>query len=164
MFKLFLPVLLMIFLFTGLAQADFYKWEDEEGNIHITDYPPPTKSVKKLKVHETESNADRSVPASPQKTAEPSRPSGRQQGTRPQKAQEVILYTTSWCPYCKKAKDFFSSRNIHFTEYDIEKDPEAARRKKTLDPGRGVPFAIVNGQSISGYSPAEYEAALKRNE
>ena len=30
---------------------------------------------------------------------------------------KVELYTTSWCPYCKKARDFFRSRGISFTEY-----------------------------------------------
>ena len=39
------------FICWGTAQADFYKWEDENGNIHITDYPPPAKSGKKIQVH-----------------------------------------------------------------------------------------------------------------
>ena len=157
MLKYCLSILLLLFIFSGFAQADFYKWEDEEGNVHITDYPPPPKSVKNIKVHETESNADLTVTTSPQKAAVPPRPSS----TKLQRTQEVILYTTSWCPYCKKAKDFFAARNIHFTEYDIERDREAAERKKRLDPGGGVPYAIVNGHAISGYAPADYESALK---
>lgn len=158
MFKLFLPIVLMLLIFSGFARADFYKWEDEEGNIHITDYPPPSKSVKKFKVHETESNADLTAGTSAPKKTVPDRPYRE----KPRTLNEVILYTTSWCPYCKKAKEFFRSKNIDFTEYDVEQDREAARRKKSLDPGGGVPFAIVNGQSISGYSPAAYEAALKK--
>ncbi len=149
--------MLILFIFSGFALADFYKWEDEEGNVHITDYPPPSKSVKNIKVQETQSNADLSATISPQKAAV----SPSSSGTKLQKTPEVILYTTSWCPYCKKAKDFFATRNIHFTEYDVEKDREAAARKKRLNPGGGVPFAIVNGHAISGYAPADYEAALK---
>ncbi len=49
MFRIFLPLLLILCISSGFAQADFYKWEDEEGNIHITDYPPPSKSVKILR-------------------------------------------------------------------------------------------------------------------
>lgn len=155
--KILFPLFLIIMLFAGPAQADFYKWEDEEGNIHITDYPPPSKSVRKFKVHETESNTDLTVKTSPQKKTVPD----SQYREKPRTMNDVILYTTSWCPYCKKAKEFFRSKNIDFTEYDIEKDPEAARRKKSLDPGGGVPFAIVNGQFIKGYSPEAYQAALK---
>jgi glutaredoxin len=77
------------------------------------------------------------------------------------KSNEVILYTTSWCSFCKKAREYFNSRNIRFTDYDIEEDKEAAERKKQLDTGSGVPFAIINGQKIHGYSPADYERALK---
>ena len=34
----------------------------------------------------------------------------------------VELYITSWCPYCKKAIEYFESRGIKYKAYDIEKD------------------------------------------
>ncbi|MEE9911814.1 MAG: glutaredoxin family protein [Deltaproteobacteria bacterium] len=159
MFKCVLFMLLMLLIFPGLAAADFYKWEDEEGNIHITDYRPPSKSAKKLKVHRTESNTDRSAPSPPQKAAASPRTVDR-----PVRNQEVDLYTARWCSACKRAKNFFTSRNIRFTEYDVEADREAAERMKQLTPARGVPFAVVNGRSIIGYAPGEYEAALRDNQ
>ena len=83
-------------------------------------------------------------------------------GAQETAAPTVELYTTSWCGYCQKARMFFRERGIKFIEYDIEKDPKAAYRKRQLDSGRGVPFAIINGQKISGYSAAVYTQALKR--
>jgi len=87
-------------------------------------------------------------------------------GAHSRKAQQtsapsVELYATSWCGYCQMARTFFRERGIKFTEYDIEKDARAAYRKKQLDTGRGVPFAIINGQQISGYSEARYLQALQ---
>lgn len=76
-------------------------------------------------------------------------------------APRVELYTTSWCPYCQKARDFFRSRGIAFTEYDIEKDREAALRKRRLDNSSGVPFVVIDGRGIHGYSEAAYDTALK---
>ena len=76
----------------------------------------------------------------------------------------VELYITKWCPYCKQARNFFRSRGIPFTEYDIEKDSRAARRKKRLDKQKGVPFAVIYGQRVSGFSKALYEEALRRSE
>lgn len=76
-------------------------------------------------------------------------------------APKVELYTTSWCPYCQKARDFFRSRGIAFKEYDIEKDKEAALRKRQLDTRNGVPFVLIDGRGIHGYSEAAYEAVLK---
>jgi hypothetical protein len=54
-----------------------------------------------------------------------------------------------------------SSRGIPFTAYDIEKDAWAARRKGELDTRGGVPFAVINGQKIHGFSPEAYERALE---
>jgi glutaredoxin len=74
----------------------------------------------------------------------------------------VELYITSWCPYCQKAIAFFQSRGIQITVYDIEKDEAAARRKTELDRRKGVPFAVINGKQIHGWSEAAYLSALNR--
>jgi glutaredoxin len=66
----------------------------------------------------------------------------------------------TWCSYCKKAKAFFRSRGIEFTEYDVEKDQAAAQRMQALTKSKSVPFAVINGHSIQGYSTAAYEKAL----
>ena len=65
----------------------------------------------------------------------------------------IELYTTSWYPYCKDARNFFRSRGISFTEYNIEKDQEAARRKNDLDGGRGVPFVVICDQKSADFPP-----------
>lgn len=80
------------------------------------------------------------------------------------KKHEVELYVTSWWPYCDKAKSYLVSRGIEFKVYDIEKDAAAAERKKQLDSGRGVPFAIINGIKLSGWSKRMYESALDEEE
>lgn len=160
MVRIFLSVLLLVFVLAGYASADFYKWEDEEGNIHITDYPPPKKAAKKVKVHATDSNAAPPRPAPAKEPAPPTPSPGTPPVAETRATHEVILYTTSWCPYCRQAKAFFESRGIPYTEYDIEKDPEAAARQKQI--GGGVPFAIVNGEYISGYAPGAYDAALRK--
>jgi glutaredoxin len=54
-----------------------------------------------------------------------------------------------------------ASKGVDFKLYDIEKDPEAARRKQQLDPGRAVPFAIINGIKVRGWSRQIYETALE---
>lgn len=74
---------------------------------------------------------------------------------------QVELFVTDWCPYCAKAKQFFRSRNIPYTAYDIEKDRSAALRKNQLDNRNGIPFAVINGQKVHGFSPEAYEKALK---
>lgn len=156
MLKYFFACFAILFALQGIAVADFYTWEDDQGNVHITDYPPPAKYGKKIKMSkDAETPQEICIRPEKEKTSADNREAIQE------KNQEVILYTTSWCPYCTKARNFFQSRNIPFTEYDVEKDREAAARKRELDPRGGVPFAIINGHPIHGYSESAYERALK---
>ncbi len=75
-------------------------------------------------------------------------------------SDQVELYVTSWCPYCRQAIVFFRSRGISYVVYDIERDDNAAHRKKELDSLRGVPFAVINGVKIHGFSEEAYLKAL----
>jgi len=55
-----------------------------------------------------------------------------------------------------------ATQDVEVNVYDIEKDAAAAKRKEELDVGRGVPFAVINGVKISGWSKQAYEQALKK--
>ncbi|HUH66790.1 MAG TPA: glutaredoxin domain-containing protein [Syntrophales bacterium] len=142
--------------FASALKADMYKWVDENGELHITDTPPPVKSSGEMKVY-------KDVPdeSSPQASGAAGRSEKPKPSVETRKRAEVELYTTSWCPYCRKARDYLRSRGIDFTEYDVEKDKEAAARKKQLDARGGVPFAIINGHPIRGFSASAYERALR---
>lgn len=158
MLKYLLFVFLVFFALQGVAAADFYTWEDENGTVHITNYPPPVQQGQKIKVQQR-GETTRNISEEPNEEQEADQ--SLNDKNKASQNQEVVLYTTSWCPYCTKARNFFQSRNIPFTEYDVEKDPEAAARKRELDPKRGVPFAIINGHHIHGYSESAYEQALQ---
>ena len=154
----FVIVLLALTLYLcTTAAAEIYKWVDEKGEMHISDSPPPgAKSSGEMKVYKDRQGDSLDTAPPSVKKKEESRPSFESK-----KKADVVLYTTSWCPYCRKARDYFRSRGIDFIEYDIEKDKEAAIRKRQLDNRGGVPFAIINGRSIRGFSASAYEKALQ---
>lgn len=83
-----------------------------------------------------------------------------------QAAPQVILFSTAWCPACKKARQYFQARRIPFRELDVQKDPKAAQlyvavqKRYGLKPGL-VPVIVVNGRVFGGFSPQHIEAALK---
>lgn len=83
---------------------------------------------------------------------------GPAQSAEPQ--PQIDLYVTDWCGYCKRAEAFFSGRGLSFNRFDVEKDPLAAARREKF-PGRGVPYAVINGTGILGYSETEYLQALR---
>lgn len=145
-----LVAVLFILTLPCSAFSAIYKWVDANGVITFRDTPPP-EGVKSEMV-----NTSSSVPVG----REPSNKSGVTAPVAAIKQHQVEIYTTDWCGYCKKAVTFLKANNIPFTEYDIEKDASARRRKNQLDNRPGVPFAIVDGKEIHGYNPLAYKEAL----
>ncbi len=76
-------------------------------------------------------------------------------------SQQVVLYATSWCGYCQKAREFLARNHIAYKEYDIEKSSEGRRQFKELR-GVGVPLILVGTQEIRGWNPTALKAALAR--
>jgi glutaredoxin len=153
----FVSIILALALYlSSTAAAEIYKWVDDKGEMHISDSPSPTaKPAGKIEVYkDTQEDSPGAGPA-PVKKKEDSRPALEK------KKADVVLYTTSWCPYCRRARDYLRSKGVDFIEYDIEKDKEAAIRKRQLDNKGGVPFAVINGRSIRGFSASAYDRALQ---
>jgi glutaredoxin len=80
--------------------------------------------------------------------------------------QAIVIYTTTWCGFCKKAKAFLNQRGAQFVERDIEKDPganEELAEKAALAGVRpsGVPVIDVRGTLVIGFDKAKLERLLR---
>ncbi len=63
---------------------------------------------------------------------------------------EILLYTTSWCPFCDRAKKFLEQKGLQWNEIDVELDP-ANRQAMTKASGRNtVPQIFINGTHVGG--------------
>ena len=67
---------------------------------------------------------------------------------------KVIIYTTSYCPYCFGAKAFLRSKNVEFEEIDVTDDPARRAEMQRLSARRTVPQIFIDNQSIGGYDDA----------
>ena len=163
-------VIFIYILALGISSAEIYKWVDENGVTHYSD--SPTQDM--LEPTATEEHEIQSADPAPANT--PPLPDATQKGaldsdffdildeTQEEVAENtptVEIYETSWCGYCKKAKDFFRSRGIDFVTYDIDRDQQARSRMQSLTSRMAVPFVVINGQGIPGYNVAGYEQALQ---
>ena len=83
------------------------------------------------------------------------------QSAQPQPAQPVVMYATSWCPYCAKARAHFARTGTAYTEYDIEKSADARAEFKRLG-GRGVPLILVGNEKMAGFNELAFESLLVR--
>jgi glutaredoxin len=73
--------------------------------------------------------------------------------------QDVLMFSTSWCGYCAKARRFFTAANIPYTELDIERSQQAKEHYQKLG-GRGVPFIIIGDQTIQGFDSGAIRQAV----
>ena len=67
---------------------------------------------------------------------------------------QVVMYTTSWCPYCRAAKSLFAAKKVDFTEIDVTEEPNLRVDMERLSGRRTVPQIFINGKPIGGYDDA----------
>ncbi len=74
--------------------------------------------------------------------------------------KKVIIYTTSWCPFCEMTKEFLKQKNIPYEEKNVEFDMQAREEMVQKSGQLGVPVIDIEGKIIVGFSPQEIEEAL----
>jgi glutaredoxin 3 len=67
---------------------------------------------------------------------------------------QVIMYTTSWCPYCRAAKSLLAAKKVDFTEIDVTEEPKLRLEMERLSGRITVPQIFINGKPIGGYDDA----------
>lgn len=78
-------------------------------------------------------------------------------------SKEVIIYTTSWCSVCKRAKDYLEGQGIDYSEFDVETDAKGKRDYAQMR-GRGVPIILVDGQRMNGFDEERFQRLYNLNE
>lgn len=64
----------------------------------------------------------------------------------------VIVYSTTFCPYCTLAKKLLDSKGIEFEEVDVGGDPEKRLKMEQLSQRHTVPQIFADGRHIGGYT------------
>ena len=60
--------------------------------------------------------------------------------------ETLTMYTTAWCPDCRRAKSFLKERGVEFREVNIEEDPSAEEIVIKANEGKRVsPYAGNRG-------------------
>jgi glutaredoxin 3 len=64
---------------------------------------------------------------------------------------EVVVYTTSSCPYCVQAKRLLDRKGVPYTEIDVSADAEKRAEMMRASGRRTVPQIFIAEQSIGGF-------------
>ncbi len=117
----------------GADAQSINKWVDENGRTHYGEQPPANSAATRVSENLTVSGPASSA------------------------ADEIVLYSTAWCGYCRKARKYMNDRGIAFVEKDIEKSRVANLEHKQFG-GRGVPLLVRNGEETrAGFSLRGYD-------
>jgi glutaredoxin 3 len=75
--------------------------------------------------------------------------------------RDIIMYSTNWCGYCRRARNIFERKGIGFVEIKI--DEEVGAREAMLEKSGGrrtVPQIFIGERHVGGYDEL---AALERS-
>ena len=63
------------------------------------------------------------------------------------------MYTTTWCPDCRRAKNFLKDRGVEVREVNIEDDPDAEDLVLRVNHGRRKVPTLQIGDRFFSCSP-----------
>jgi glutaredoxin len=136
--------------FTLSAQAQLYRWNDENGKVHYSDTPPPANAKNVQKKDSVRPGGAEAAAATQQSYA-------LQQAV---KNFPVLVYTSKDCgDPCKKGIDFLKRRGVPFTEKDVAKQDEIDALIKLSGAAR-VPVMVVGVAIQKEYEEQSWSAAL----
>ena len=75
---------------------------------------------------------------------------------------KVLLFSTSTCSWCRRAKRYFKERRAPFKEINIERDADAVRDIVRKTGQRGVPVIKIGSSWIVGFDREQIDKELAR--
>ncbi|MGJ7528115.1 glutaredoxin domain-containing protein [Variovorax sp. GB1P17] len=71
--------------------------------------------------------------------------------------RDTVLFSAKWCGYCRQAKSYLAAKQIGYREIDID-TAEGKMAYAQLGGNSGVPQLFFNGQGVTGFTAAAYDA------
>ena len=62
----------------------------------------------------------------------------------------VIVYVSNWCPYCQRAMQLLTSKNVVFSELNVEDDPKLREEMVARSNRRTVPQIFIGDKHVGG--------------
>jgi len=77
------------------------------------------------------------------------------------KSDQIVVYSTVWCPDCKRAKQFFGEQRVPYVNVDIEQDAEAMAFVERVNGGKRIIPTIVFPDGSMLVEPSNAQLAEK---
>jgi glutaredoxin-like YruB-family protein len=132
----------------------YYQYVDETGSVRfvrsLAEVPP---------AHRAGAGRVEVDPRASTHAARASRPATRRaRAFAPE--PEVVVYTTSWCGWCRRTLAWLDAQGVRYRNKDIEAD-DRHRDELLRKTGRtSIPVVEIDGELVRGYDPARMQELL----
>jgi glutaredoxin 3 len=75
-----------------------------------------------------------------------------------------VIFSTSTCSWCRRAKKYFREKGVSFKEINVERDPAAARDLVRKTGQSGVPVIKIGNAWIVGFDKDRIDRELARRD
>lgn len=79
----------------------------------------------------------------------------------PEDKGAIIVYSTTWCPDCKRVKKFLGEQRVPYRNIDIESDPQAMAYVEKVNNGKRIIPTMVFSDGSTLVEPSNAELAEK---
>lgn len=156
---------------SGAGGSGFYKIVEANGTVRFTsnlsEVPVDQRpKAERLAMAPSRPSAARRTPAPHRETKQLATARGETDQPPAARARsgshEVVLYTTSWCGWCKKTRSWLDGKGVDYVDKDVESDGDAAEEMRDLVGGdAGVPVVVIDGEVIRGFDQKRMAALLE---
>ena len=136
------------------AAAQVFKWTGPDGSVHYGDRPPEDAAKRELKIGVQSFGGPAEVDTWTRVLKRPPAVDTSRPGSA-----AITMFSTSWCPHCKRAKAYFAQKGVSYREVDIEAS-DSGRREFEEYGGKGVPLIIVGERRMRGFDPGAMDRML----
>jgi glutaredoxin-like YruB-family protein len=143
--------------------ATFYRYTDETGTVRFVTSLEEVPRGLRESARPVGDRVQRApaLPSAKRAAREQVRRDVVESGSAQAFEHEVVVYTTSWCGWCRKTLAFLTKQGVAFENRDIEAD-EAFRDELIEKTGStNIPVVEIDGELIRGYDPQRMAQLLR---
>ncbi|MFZ6720572.1 glutaredoxin family protein [Undibacterium sp. Ji49W] len=148
--------LFLLALVSGLTSVALagtvYKSVSPDGRVVFSDQPPKEGRLEKVMQFKDQPSSE--IPASSLSYIE--RLKKARSAPSPAAGKEPVLYSASWCGYCKQAKSYLSGKGISYREVDIDTSYGKTAFAEAGG-GGGIPLMLAGNKRIQGFTAQAYD-------
>ncbi|HLR17980.1 MAG TPA: glutaredoxin 3 [Alcanivoracaceae bacterium] len=65
-------------------------------------------------------------------------------------SEKVVIYSSRWCPFCMRALNLLNSKEVAFTEIDVDKNPQERVKMREMAGRNSVPQIWIGDHHVGG--------------